>query len=283
MKLKISSLLLVVAVVFGSGCIGLRGPAVVVREPSAVEESRIVYSPPPDPAFNLGIFGGHALELLSLTRPKIVKVRDRVHVAMGFDLGNVAMIETDAGLVIIDSAGSREAAARIMGEFRKLSDKPVRYLVYTHFHPDHTQGGAEIAGPGTEVIATKAFVEWIDYQNVMLGPQHRRSRMIQAGAAATEYAFKIPIERKSFGGVGVKPEVVMPGITFESTYQFELGGVKFELFATEGETEDHLAVWMPGQRRFSWGISTTRRFRTSQALCLNPARCADGPGLWTGS
>ncbi|MBL8231289.1 MAG: hypothetical protein JNL98_22535 [Bryobacterales bacterium] len=38
---------------------------------------------------------------------------------------------------------------------------------------------------------------------------------------------------------------LIPDITFDDSYQFELGGVKFELHHTPGETPDHLSVWIP--------------------------------------
>jgi len=242
--LSIGFILLMVIIL---GCIGLKGPKLLIREPQTPQESSLSYTPPPIPSFNLEMLGGSADRLLSLIRPRVVQVRERVYVAIGFDLANVAMIKTDDGLVIVDSAGSREASARIMKELRKISNQPVKYLIYTHYHPDHTQGAKEIISKDTEIIATRAFLYWIDYQNNLLAERHHRARAIQAGVMAQEYSFKLPI-RNPFSGIEVNAEVVMPTITFESSYDFTLGGVRFELFATSGETQDHLAIWMPEER-----------------------------------
>ena len=38
---------------------------------------------------------------------------------------------------------------------------------------------------------------------------------------------------------------VTPTITFDDRYEFELGGLKFEVFHTPGETPDALSVWLP--------------------------------------
>ncbi|HUT53806.1 MAG TPA: alkyl/aryl-sulfatase [bacterium] len=230
------------------GCLQIRSPKVVVREPAAPGESTLTYTPPPEATLSAEMAAKAAPMLLTMISPKIVKVKDGVYVAMGYALGNVAMVVTDDGLVIVDTTEREEAAKKIMAEFRKISDQPVRYVVYTHFHPDHTQGTRAFMGPGTRVIATRAFLYWIAYQNELLGTHHRRSRATQAGLREPEWAFDMPISRNPFLGAWKKPEVVMPTITFEDDYSFTLGGKRFELFATQGETEDHLAMWMPDER-----------------------------------
>ena len=42
--------------------------------------------------------------------------------------------------------------------------------------------------------------------------------------------------------------MIKPTILFDDHYEFTLGGVKFELFHTPGETPDHLTVWVPKYR-----------------------------------
>jgi len=55
------------------------------------------------------------------------------------------MIEGDGGLVIIDTGMSVDDETRIMEEFHKLSDKPVKAIIFTHAHGDHTGGATAIA------------------------------------------------------------------------------------------------------------------------------------------
>src|SRR3989344_8516535 len=71
---------------------------------------------------------------------KVYQVAGNVYSAVGWQLGNVAMIEAPEGLIIIDTGEAVSESRKIMAEFRKISDKPVKAVVYTHFHPDHING-----------------------------------------------------------------------------------------------------------------------------------------------
>lgn len=73
-------------------------------------------------------------------------------------IGNVTLIEQADGLVLVDSGGSPGSARRLITKIRRLSSKPVKAVIITHWHGDHTQGLAEIlkAWPAARTIATKA-------------------------------------------------------------------------------------------------------------------------------
>src|SRR5271168_1796047 len=76
----------------------------------------------------------------ALFEKKIYHVTGNVWAAVGYSLGNSIMIEGDQGVIIVDTLSSVEAARQVREEFRKITPKPVVAIVYTHFHPDHTQG-----------------------------------------------------------------------------------------------------------------------------------------------
>ena len=71
---------------------------------------------------------------------QVYRIADNVYSAVGWQLGNVVMIEAPQGLIIVDTGESVSESRKIMAEFRKLTDKPVKAVVYTHFHPDHING-----------------------------------------------------------------------------------------------------------------------------------------------
>lgn len=73
-------------------------------------------------------------------------------------VGNVAVIEQTDGLVLVDSGGSPGSGRRVVAAIRRLSAKPVKAVILTHWHGDHVQGLSEVlkAWPGTETIATVA-------------------------------------------------------------------------------------------------------------------------------
>ena len=60
----------------------------------------------------------------------------------------------------------------------------------------------------------------------------------------------------------------MPTITFENEYSFTLGGKRFELFHTWGETEDHLAVWIPDERALHVGDLYYKSFPNLTGILL---------------
>ena len=64
-------------------------------------------------------------------------------------------ILSDEGVLVFDSNGTPETAATILDTIRKLTDKPVRYLVNSHSHWDHW-GGNQVylaAFPGMHICS----------------------------------------------------------------------------------------------------------------------------------
>jgi len=58
---------------------------------------------------------------------------------VGLD-GNSVAILSDDGVLVFDANGTPAAAAAVLAEIRKLTPKPVRYLVLSHWHWDHWYG-----------------------------------------------------------------------------------------------------------------------------------------------
>jgi cyclase len=89
---------------------------------------------------------------------EIVKVADGVYAAIGKPgiFSNAAIIVTERGVVVVDTHLRPSWARDLIGEIAKLTDKPVRYVVNTHWHFDHVQGNMayQAAFPqGTEFIS----------------------------------------------------------------------------------------------------------------------------------
>ncbi|WP_374574898.1 MBL fold metallo-hydrolase [Phenylobacterium sp.] len=72
--------------------------------------------------------------------------------------GNVVVIEQDAGLVVVDAGGSPVSGRNVVDQIRGISPKPVRFLIYTHYHGDHNLGAGAFraAWPGLTIISTEA-------------------------------------------------------------------------------------------------------------------------------
>lgn len=165
MKFKIIALLELILIVILAGAlvsrfISLKTVRPVVREPEAPGESSLSYTPLPPPKPGLDSVQKLA-DLKKAFTPQVTKITDDIYYARGYALGGVQMVVTDEGLVIIDTTESREAAEAILQEFRKITDKPVRYIIYTHGHIDHICGSPVFMEQGTEVIATKDAIDFL--------------------------------------------------------------------------------------------------------------------------
>jgi len=70
--------------------------------------------------------------------------------------GNCVAVIGDDGVLVVDPGQFPSVARRVIGEIRQLTDKPVRYVVNTHWHPDHWAANGEYrkAYPGVVVVST---------------------------------------------------------------------------------------------------------------------------------
>jgi glyoxylase-like metal-dependent hydrolase (beta-lactamase superfamily II) len=72
--------------------------------------------------------------------------------------GNVTVIEQDTSLVVVDAGGSPLSGRHVVEEIRKISSKPVAWLIYTHYHGDHNLGAGALreAWPAMRIVSTEA-------------------------------------------------------------------------------------------------------------------------------
>lgn len=91
-----------------------------------------------------GVFAtpGTPDSVLSTQYFDIQRVADGVYAAIGKPgvLCNAAIIVTEAGVVVVDTHLRPKWARDLIEEIKKLTEKPVRYVINTHWHPDHVQG-----------------------------------------------------------------------------------------------------------------------------------------------
>ncbi len=88
----------------------------------------------------------------------IIKVADGVYAAIGKGgvYSNGAFIVNKDDVLVVDTHLRPSWARDLIAEIRKITDKPVRYVVDTHWHPDHVQGNqayVSVFGPTVEYLA----------------------------------------------------------------------------------------------------------------------------------
>src|SRR5712692_5429009 len=83
---------------------------------------------------------------------KFEKIADGVYYATGGFGSNNVVIVNDDDILLVDTGTSPANARAFVADVKMLSNKPVRYVVNTHWHYDHTDGNS-IFGPEVQIIA----------------------------------------------------------------------------------------------------------------------------------
>jgi len=92
------------------------------------------------------VFSSQATQNFDNVQIKILPVQGNIYMAAGAG-GNITLQVGKEGVLMVDTEYG-PLAPRIVAEIRKLSKGPIRYIINTHAHADHTGGNAAIAGAG---------------------------------------------------------------------------------------------------------------------------------------
>ena len=142
---------------------------------------------------------------------------------------NVGAIVGRDGIVAIDALATPAAARPWVEQLREISDKPVRYLVLTHYHAVRVLGAAAFGAQ--EIVASAATGELI----------------AERGEQDWESEFRrMPRLAKEPESV---PGLTRPTITFAERLTLHLGDRDVELrLLGRGHTAGDTAVWLPRER-----------------------------------
>lgn len=78
----------------------------------------------------------------------LIKLNNKLHVITGLG-GNVTFLTTEDGVLLVDAGSTKSDGEKINGYIRSVTDKPLKYVVYTHYHYDHIFGACGLEGKPT--------------------------------------------------------------------------------------------------------------------------------------
>lgn len=169
---------------------------------------------------------------------KMETIYPGIHTHMA--LGNDISIETDLGVVQIDTGLSPGMARNILEQLRKITDAPIHTIIYSHGHNGHNTGAAtfleaakERGEPRPQIVAHERlpvryhrYQETFELQNMMAAIQ-----------------FRIPPGVRAIADVFTYPDV-----TFSDILRLHMGNRIVEVLYAPSETDDSIAVWLPEER-----------------------------------
>lgn len=155
---------------------------------------------------------------------------------MSKNIANSYLVTSSDGDVMINS-GTHFEAPGIKARFDKVSRGPLRVVTFTQGHPDHVGGWDWFNAPEVHTIAQANHSDVREYwRNLHVFYVRRIMKLWGAFMDVEATAAEMP------------PEPVLTE-SFIDSHVFEVGGRRFELYATPGgETTDALVVWMPEHR-----------------------------------
>ena len=186
-----------------------------------------------------------------------------IHFAIGFGIANSIMVEGKEGNIIIDASDSVFEAEKIYSLFQEKNSNPVKAIIYTHNHGDHTFGAAFYINNQDEkpqIIAHEDTDYYVQRIMGILNPiiTQRSSRM-----------FGTLLPEEDLINVGIGPSLnvsksptgyIKPNLTFKDELKTSIAGVEIHLFHAPGETNDQLFVWLPKHKTLMPGDNVYKTF-----------------------
>ena len=217
--------------------------------------------------------------------------------------GTSLVVINDADVLVVDAQNTLHSARAVLGEIRKLTSKPVRYVVTTHWHGDHHSGNQiyEEAFPGVEFIAHTNTRSDIESQHnpgmarfkenvpamIARYEQQLRDGKRSDGSPLTAddstFLRESAVLIKWLGEDARQQRTVFPTITLEKDLILHRGKRTIEIkYLGRGNTRGDLVVFLPNERivatgdllvnpvPYSFGSYLGEWIRTLQAVSALP-------------
>lgn len=183
--------------------------------------------------------------------------------------GNATILINDHDVVVVEGGGMPLAAERVLAKIRELTDKPVRYVINSHWHGDHHLGNQVYtdAFPDVEIISHRFTREEItgtamDYLAKQAEALPQQVEGVQKQLEAGTFADGTPFDENSrrwfeqmAEGIPViieemaRLEITPPTLTFDKSLVLHRGERTIEiLYLGRGNTRGDAVVYLPTER-----------------------------------
>jgi cyclase len=165
--------------------------------------------------------------------PQVEKLADGVYVhkGRGFE-SNSGIILTQEGVVVIDTGQNPYESRNIWATVRNLTTMPVRLVIDTEPHADHTTGNFMFSPPAVVIAAAGAG------ESMRAAERNAPDRIARLRETSPEFRAALADYR-----------FVPPHIEYRDRMTINLGGRTFELFYLKGvHSEADTAIWLPNER-----------------------------------
>ena len=188
-------------------------------------------------------------------------------VGLGVDANNVFIVDDD-GIVVVDTNFGATSTRQVIAALKKISPKPVKYVVNTHWHDDHVLGNQAYrdAYPGVQFVAHEATREYLpvrgaaarksQVQNLPGFAGALRDALAQkknlAGASLTDdeqagYSSDLRMI-ESYLGDAPTFDVILPTITVKDPLTLKRGSRTIEIVQIgRGHTAGDIVVHLPAE------------------------------------
>lgn len=176
----------------------------------------------------------------------VTKVNDRIYHFLGWGHSNAIAIIADNSVILVDTLDSDQRAIKMKDELKKITDKPVKTILYTHFHPDHRGGAGAYRNTVEEIIAfapQKPVLQHYDRLNAILAKRN-----------TFQHGYGLSNEEAICQGIGIREgsqtneggyDFIPPTTVYnQKEVECVIDGVKLKLFSAVGESDDQLCVWL---------------------------------------